>query len=161
MGMEVALVRDTDVLYEQAFAEHWRDVLQFLLAWTNDWAAAEDLTQETFLRLWRSRAGIDWEDSIMPWLIVTGRRLANSRFRQLTRRLGVLPSPTSFDEAEHVRWLDVQAAMKDLSPLERTVVVLVTFQGMSTAEAAGLLDTTSGGVRAALSRGREKLGDAR
>jgi RNA polymerase sigma-70 factor (ECF subfamily) len=159
--MEVAIARDTDTLYEQAFAEHWRDVFQFVLAWTNDWAAAEDLAQEAFLRLWRSRAKIDWQEPILPWLIVTGRRLANDRFRQITRRLGGLPSPAAVDEAQHVRWLDVQAALKALSPLERTAVVLVTFTGMETAEAARVLDTTPGGVRAALSRGREKLGDAR
>jgi RNA polymerase sigma-70 factor (ECF subfamily) len=159
--MEVALVRDTDALYERAFAEHWRDVFQFLLAWTNDWAAAEDLSQETFLRLWRGRAKVDWREPVLPWLIVTGRRLATDRFRQIARRLGVLPSPASFDETTHVRWLDVQEALNDLSPLERSAVVLVSFQGMPTAEVARVLNTTPGGVRAALSRGREKLGDAR
>jgi RNA polymerase sigma factor (sigma-70 family) len=159
--MEVAMARDTGFLYERAFAEHWRDVFQFLLAWTNDWAAAEDLAQETFLRLWRSRSKVDWQEPILPWLIVTGRRLANDRFRQIARRLGVLPSPASLDEAQHVRWLDVQSALKALSPLERSAVVLVIFQGISTAEAAPVLNTTPGGVRAALSRGREKLGDAR
>ena len=137
------------------------DVFQFLLAWTNDWASAEDLSQEAFLRLWRSRAKIDWGEPIMPWLIVTGRRLANDRYRKIARRLGGLPSPASFDETQQVRWLDVQSALKDLSALERSTVVLVTFQGMSTVEVARLLDTTPGGVRAALSRGREKLGDAR
>jgi len=159
--MELAVVRDADILYERAFADHWRDVFQFLLAWTNDWASAEDLSQEAFLRLWRSRAKIDWGEPIMPWLIVTGRRLANDRYRKIARRLGGLPSPASFDETQQVRWLDVQSALKDLSALERSTVVLVTFQGMSTVEVARLLDTTPGGVRAALSRGREKLGDAR
>ena len=157
----MAVVRETDMLYERAFADHWRDVFRFLLAWTNDWAAAEDLTQEAFLRLWRSRAKIDWTNPILPWLLVTGRRLANDRFRQIARRLGGVPSPASFDETQHVRWLDVQAALKDLSPLERSAVVLITFQGTPTAEAARILNTTPGGLRAALSRGREKLGDAR
>lgn len=159
-GMDVAIARDTDTLYEQAFAEHWRDVFQFILAWTNDWAAAEDLSQEAFLRLWRSRAKIDWREPILPWLIVAGRRLANDRFRQIRRRVGVLPPPAALDESLHIRWLDIQSALKDLSPLERSAVVLVTFQGISTAEVARVLNTSPGGVRAALSRGRDKLGDA-
>ena len=50
-----ALAADTaDLAYEAAFARHWRDVFRFALAWTNDWGAAEDLTQETFIRVFRS-----------------------------------------------------------------------------------------------------------
>lgn len=154
------MLTNTDALYERAFDDHWSDIFQFLLAWTNDWAAAEDLTQETFLRLWRNRVRVDWGTPILPWLIVTGRRLANDRFRQIARRLVGAPSPSNFDEDQYVRWLDVRAALKNLSPLERSAVVLVTFQGTPTAEVARVLNTTPGAVRAALSRGREKLGDA-
>ena len=43
-----------ELAYEAAFARHWIDVFRFAIAWTNDWSAAEDLTQEAFLRLWRA-----------------------------------------------------------------------------------------------------------
>jgi RNA polymerase sigma-70 factor, ECF subfamily len=158
--MEVAIARDTDILFERAFAQHWRDVFQFLLAWTNDWASAEDISQEAFARLWAHRNRIDWQQPVLPWLIVTGRRLANDRFRRLARRIVAPPPPTSFDESQHARWMDVQAALRDLSALERAAVVLVTFRGMSPTEAALVLGSTPGGIRAALSRGRQKLGDA-
>ena len=161
MGVTVqAAIRDSDLLYERAFDQHWRPVFRFVLAWTNDWGAAEDLTQEAFLRLWRSRDRVDWNEPILPWLLVTGRRLATDRFRALRRR--VLPSsqPATFDEPMRDQWLDVQAALKTLSPLERTAVVLTLFEGASTADVVAILNTTPGAIRAAVSRAREKLEEA-
>jgi len=162
MGMTVqAAIRDSDLLYDRAFDQHWRPVFRFVLAWTNDWGAAEDLTQEAFLRLWRSRDRVDWNEPILPWLLVTSRRLATDRFRALRRRVLPQPEPAGLDESVRARWLDVQAALSNLSALERTAVVLTLFEGASTADVAEILNTTSGAIRAAVSRAREKLEDAR
>jgi RNA polymerase sigma-70 factor (ECF subfamily) len=162
MGVTVqSAIRDSDLLYERAFGEHWRPVFRFVLAWTNDWSAAEDVTQEAFVRLWQHRDRVDWNEPVLPWLLVTGRRLATDRFRALRRR--VLPPRQSFtfDESSRAEWLDVQAALKTLSGLERTAVVLTLFEGLSTADVADLLATTPGAIRAAVSRAREKLEEAR
>jgi RNA polymerase sigma factor (sigma-70 family) len=148
---------DNDRLYEQAFDENWRTLFRVLLAWTNDWSAAEDLTQETFLRLWRHRHRVDWGKPILPWLIVAGRRLATDRFRSLRLRLRIPGQLATLDEQTQVRWLDVQSALATLSGLERTAVVLTLIEGLPTHEVSDLLDTTPGAVRAAVSRAREKL----
>lgn len=162
MGMTVqAAIRDADLLYERAFDQHWRPVFRFVLAWTNDWAAAEDLTQEAFVRLWQNRNRIDWSEPVLPWLLVTGRRLVTDRFRTLRRRVLPPPAPSSFDESLRARWLDVQATLKNLSPLERTAAVLSLFMGSPTTEVAEILNTTPGAIRAAVSRAREKLEEAR
>lgn len=156
-----AAIRDSDLLYERAYEEHWRPVFRFLLAWTNDWSAAEDLTQDAYLRLWQSRDRVDWNQPILPWLLVSGRRLATDRFRALRRRVLPPHEAATLDESVRARWLDVQAALKTLSGLERTAVVLTRFEGASTGEVAELLHTTPGAIRAAVSRAREKLEEAR
>jgi RNA polymerase sigma-70 factor (ECF subfamily) len=160
MTVQVA-VRDSDLLYERAFDQHWRPVFRFVLAWTNEWGAAEDLTQEAFVRLWQNRDRIDWSEPVLPWLLVTGRRLATDRFRALRRRVLPPPPPSTFDESLRAQWLDVQAALKNLSPLERTAAILTFFTGSPTAEVAEILNTTPGAIRAAVSRAREKLEEAR
>jgi RNA polymerase sigma-70 factor (ECF subfamily) len=139
----------TELLYERAFDEHWRDVLRFLVAWTNDWSAAEDLAQDTFLRLWTNRARFDWEQPVRPWLLTTARRLATDRFRMLRRRLGGSRSTSTLDEAGRLAWLDVQAEMRVLSSLERTAVVLTSIVGHSPAETGEILGITPGAVRSA------------
>jgi RNA polymerase sigma-70 factor (ECF subfamily) len=159
----MAIADATDLAYEHTFQDHWTDVFRFALAWTNDWAAAEDLAQEAFLRLWDHRRAVDWTETVLPWLLVTTRRLATDRFRRLRRRL-LEPSPAprglSPDPAVHARWLDVASAMKDLSPLERSALVLTTLEGHTYDEAAVVLGTTAGALRAAVSRARAKLENA-
>ncbi len=156
----VAIADSTDLAYEHAFDLHWSDVFRFALAWTNDWSAAEDLAQEAFLRLWDQRNRLDWDRPVLPWLLVTTRRLATDRFRQLRRRLLARPStPVSLDPDPSVRdrWLDVSAAMDRLSSLERSALVLTAIEGATYDEAADVLGTTAGALRAAVSRARTKL----
>jgi RNA polymerase sigma-70 factor (ECF subfamily) len=156
----MAIVEPAELAYERTFAEHWTDVFRFALAWTNDWAAAEDLAQEAFLRLWDHRSRLDWARPVLPWLLVATRRLATDRFRRLRRTLGGVsaePSTGLGDEAARARWLDVCTAMAVLSPLERTALVMTALEGLTYDEAAAVLGTTAGALRAAVSRARSKL----
>ena len=159
MTTRVAINEPVEIAYERAFEEHWTDVFRFALAWTNEWTAAEDLAQESFLRLWNQRGRLDWTRPVLPWLLVATRRLATDRFRALKRRLS---APThaaviDADPALRARWLDVCAAMDALSSLERTALVMTALQGATYDEAADVLGTTAGALRAAVSRARAKL----
>jgi RNA polymerase sigma-70 factor (ECF subfamily) len=155
----VAIAEPTEIAYERAFEEHWSDVFRFALAWTNDWTSAEDLAQDAYLRLWNHRARLDWGRPVLPWLLVTTRRLATDRFRMLRRRLSSTSQAGSIDAdpALRARWLDVSAAMADLSPLERTALVMTAVEGATYEEAGRVLGTTAGALRAAVSRARTKL----
>ena len=157
---QVAIAETTEIAYERAYVEHWSDVFRFALAWTNDWAAAEDLAQEAYLRLWNGRARLDWDRPVLPWLLVTTRRLATDRFRTLRRRLLPTSQPATLDTAVQARWLDVAAAMARLSPLERTALIMTAVDGVTYEEAGRVLGTTAGALRAAVSRARTKLESA-
>ena len=156
-GRFVVQSESTDIACDRAYRECWGDVFRFAFAWTNDWAAAEDLAQEAYLRLWRNRARVDWDRPVLPWLLVTTRRLATDRFRMLRRRLLEPSHRATLDSATQARWLDVRAAMGDLSPLERTALIMTAIEGATYEEAAGALATTAGALRAAVSRARTKL----
>lgn len=155
----VAIAEPTELAYERAFADHWTGVFRFALAWTNDWTAAEDLAQDAFLRLWGHRSGLDWSRPVLPWLLVTTRRLATDRFRALRRRLTAPTHEATIDAdpALRARWLDVSAALDELSPLERSALVMTAIHGMTYEEAGRLLGTSAGSLRAAVSRARAKL----
>ena len=156
----MAIAEPLELAYERTFAEHWTDVFRFALAWTNDWGAAEDLAQEAFLRLWDHRSRLDWGRPVLPWLLVATRRLATDRFRRLRRTLSGTEHEGSTgldDETTRARWLDVQAAMAILSPLERSALVMTTVEGLTYDDAATVLGTTAGALRAAVSRARTKL----
>jgi RNA polymerase sigma factor (sigma-70 family) len=146
-----------ETAYDHAYEAHWNDVFRFALAWTNDWGAAEDVAQDAFAQLWGHRATLDWDRPVLPWLIVTARRLATDRFRRVRRLLFGAARPGTLDEATADRWLDVQQAMTVLSPLERTSLVLTLVEGHDYAQVATILSTSPGAVRSAVSRAREKL----
>lgn len=155
--MEISVAETVGTAYERAYEEHWHDVFRFALSWTNEWAAAEDLTQEAYVRLWRSRTRVDWQRPMLPWLLVTTRRLATDRFRALRRRVFKPPPPSTLDASLVDQWLDVRAAMSVLSPLERSALVLTALEGASYSDAAQMLGTSAGALRAAVSRARDKM----
>ena len=161
--ISVAMLIDADARPASAYAALWPDVFRFALSWTNDWAAAEDLAQEAFARLWRHREALDWTEPVLPWLVVTTRRLAQDRFRSIRRRLlaGPASRPASLDAGVADRWLDLRDALATLNPLERTALVMTAVDGRTYEEAAVLLGTSAGALRAAASRARRKLEDAR
>ena len=156
MNTDIAVV-SIDAAYQRAYEEHWHEVFRLALAWTNDRAEAEDLAQESYTRLWKTRSSVDWDRPLLAWLIVTTRRLATDRFRAIRRRVLNVPRASTHDPGAHDEWLDVRAAMAELSPLERTAIVLTTLDGYSYADAAQLLGTSAGALRAAVSRARDKL----
>jgi RNA polymerase sigma-70 factor (ECF subfamily) len=147
--------------FERAYVECWTPVFRLALAWTNDWAAAEEIAQEAFARLWARRDSIDWSLSVLPWLLTTSRRLATDRFRRLRRLMGQSRTPaTTLDLDQHARWLDVRVAFDRLSPLERAALALTAVSGLASEEAATTLGTTSAAVRSAVFRARRKLEEA-
>jgi RNA polymerase sigma-70 factor, ECF subfamily len=150
-----------ETAYERAYGAYWTPVFRFALAWTNDWGAAEDVAQETFARLWRHRSKVAWERDVLPWLLATARHLLTDRFRKLRRRFLNLSQPATLDETTAIRWLDVKQAMSQLSPMERSAIILTVLEGRESAEAAKVLGISPGAVRAAVSRAREKLGEDR
>ena len=151
------MVESAEQKYLRAYERYAPDVFRFALAWTNNWAAAEDLTQEAYLRLWQVRASIDWQRPVLGWLLVTTRHLAHDRWRALRRRLAPTNSEPAADELVRARWLDVRQALQRLTPLERTALLLTTVEGWSPSELADALETSDGALRSAVSRARQKL----
>jgi RNA polymerase sigma-70 factor (ECF subfamily) len=139
----------------------WTPVFRFALALTNDWDAAEDIAQEAFARLWIHRDSIDWSRPALPWLLTTTRHIAFDRFRRIRRAMARASSTPlrGLDGDERVAWLDVQAAMAALGPLDRAALTMVAIGGLSYDEVAEALGTTAGAVRARVSRARRELAE--
>jgi RNA polymerase sigma factor (sigma-70 family) len=158
---------DVDARFEHAYREAWPAVFRFAVAWTNDLHAAEDIAREAFARLWQRRGSFDWQQAVVPWLLVAARRLATDRFRRLRRlrrlvgtpRVVDLSSALSADPSRDglIGWLDVRAAFGRLTDRERAALIAMTVLGLTAEAAAEPLGMTPGGVHAAASRARQKL----
>ncbi len=149
---------DPDERFNDAFGRHWVSVFRFALAWTNDWAAAEDLAQDAFVRLWTKRTDVDWSKPILAWLLTTTHHLATDRFRKLRRAvLPVARHTTALDSDARLRWLDLREAMAALTPFQRSALVLTAVVGLETDDVGEMLGKSAGAVRAAVSRARQTL----
>jgi len=153
----------TEAEFDTTFDRCWLPVFRFALAWTNDWASAEDLTQDAFLKLWAKRTELDWSTPLLPWLLTATRRLATDRFRRLRvalRSSSAGAAGGSPDSDARLRWMDLRPRLAELSPTQRSALVLTTLIGLTPDEAAEALATSAGAVRAAVSRARASLAEA-
>lgn len=153
------------------FRRYNKLVYNFCFRATASWAQAEDLTQATFMTLWRRACDGRIEplrrDSAAPVLVAMARHevLNNARGGkrrlQLVQRIGDEPE----DRRDNVdSWLAQEAGMArvrqvlaQLPENQRAVIELVVWGGLELAECAEVLGVPVGTVKSRLSRARQKL----
>lgn len=160
----MALLRAGD---SRAFAELYEryrtPVFTFLVRLTGNHHLAEDLLQETFLRLYRGRAAYQPTGRFHTWLFTIARRLAVDYYRRQHAAWDREPDAIeASDRAEHraeTRELleRVDRALRRLSPAQREVVLLSRFAGMNAADIGLATGSTPGAVRVTLHRALRRL----
>ena len=129
---------------------------------------AEDLTQEVFVRVFRSLASYT-PGTFEGWLhrITTNLFLDLARRRQRIRFEGLGhdvegrisggdPTPAEAFDDRHLD-SDIQSALRELPPEYRAAVVLCDIEGLSYEEIAATLGVKIGTVRSRIHRGRAQL----
>ena len=163
----VARARDGDSdAFAHLYRAHHRRVFALCLRLAADAGLAEDLTQEAFVKAWRSLAGFRGEAKFSTWLY----RLTANTVISYQRRHGwwrALRSSEAPDEAvapgSAAVALDLAGAIARLPLRARQVFVLVDVEGFSHEEASQTLGMAVGTSKAQLFRARgllrEMLGD--
>ncbi len=153
--------------WEEVVRQHSGRVYRLAYRLTGDRQDAEDLTQETFVRVFRSLSSYT-PGTFEGWLhrITTNlfldlvRRRARVRFEALPDDAERLPggekSPAQVYEETHLDD-DVQAALDALPPDFRAAVVLCDIEGLSYEEIGATLGVKLGTVRSRIHRGRSQL----
>jgi RNA polymerase sigma factor, sigma-70 family len=142
-----------------------------------DGGVAEDLVQETFLRVWNRVQGFDAERGALgPWVLTVARnraidylRSVDGRMSQNAYELEANEHPSLFANLEHEilnsdRARRLKAAFEKLSANQRLVIELAYYEGLSQSEMADRMKQPLGTVktwtRSALRALREELGEA-
>jgi RNA polymerase sigma-70 factor, ECF subfamily len=142
-----------------------------------DSGAAEDLVQETFLRIWNRIQAFDQERGALgPWVLAVARNRAIDYLRSTDGRMSAgalelerLAHPGQFCHIdERALSMDrsrrLQDAFEKLTPQQKTVVELAYYEGLSQSEMAERLQQPLGTVktwiRSALKVLREQLSEA-
>jgi RNA polymerase sigma factor (sigma-70 family) len=158
----------TPPTWEEVVRDHSARVYRLAYRLTGNSHDAEDLTQEVFVRVFRSLATYTpgtfegWLHRITTNLFLDmARRKQRIRFEGLAddtaaRLGGNEPTPAEAFDERHLDD-DIQAALKALAPEYRAAVILCDIEGLSYEEIAATLGVKLGTVRSRIHRGRAQL----
>jgi RNA polymerase sigma-70 factor (ECF subfamily) len=166
-------LRDGDEsAFDGLFARWARPLLHYLERIVRDRGSAEELVQETFVRVYRARERYVAESKFSTWLYRIATNLALNELRRPSRRsphasaeqqdesskplVAALPPP---DEVAHARRLGerVELELEKLPERQRMALWLSSVEGLSYAEVAEALETTEKSVKALVHRARAAL----
>ena len=167
-----------DAALNDLMARHAQPVFQFLCRMLGNEDDANDLAQETFLRVYQHRASFKPGVRFTTWLYTIAANLARNHYRWRTRHPNVsldaeseasgqsigdvLPSSDPAPDGAAVateRAAAVRAEVEKLPADMREVIILCEWQELSAAEAAAILATTPKAIDNRLYRARNLLRD--
>ena len=157
------------------YDRHARAVYSLALRIVNDEGDAEDVVQEVFAQAWRQAARYDASrGAVVAWLLMMARSRAIDRLRSARARpdsrgvddpraIDEMPAvvrdaPSRIIDAENARL--AQRALAELPLLQRLVIELAYYEGLTQREIADRLEQPLGTVKSRLRLGLLKLRDA-
>lgn len=151
--------RGDHAAFEALYRRHARAVHGFALRLCGDPAAAEDIVQDTFLKLFGFLGGFRDDAPLRPWLKRVASNLAIDRLRRLRPQLD---APLEEDAwADRGAGPDLHAEgeglLRRLPPLVRTVVWLHEMEGWSHPELARRFGRSQSWSKSVLARGLARL----
>jgi len=165
-----------DAAFNDLMERHATAVFHFLCRMLNNEADANDLAQETFVRVFRARETFRPTEKFSAWLFTIAANLARNQIRWRSRHpnvsldaetgpaeqsfAGTLPSAESAPNEQVLaaeRTAAVRAAVNQLPADLREAIILCEWEEQSMAEAARILDTTPKAVESRCYRARQIL----
>lgn len=148
--------------FQDLYIRYSRDVYRFAFYLTRGHAdRAEDITAETFLRIWSSPIPMRMP-TVKSYLMTIARNLVIEEFRR-RRRQSEMPEQIPIDErlpdraSARQELSAVLARLDELPELERAALLLRAEHELSYDEIAAVLDITATAARVRVHRARTKL----
>lgn len=165
-GAELSRRLDTDL--ERMISTYSSLIYHVAFNIVGDSGLAEDVVQETIIKVWKNIDDFRGDSSIKTWLVRIARNTAIDtlrRQREQTTHQGTIPE--TVDESAdgdtervvhgRVAMSGLAAALADLDELSRTIVVLRELNSMSYTEIAEALEIPEPTVKTRLMRARRSL----
>lgn len=135
---------------------YYRDVYHFALYFTNNKEEAEDITQETFIKVMKSIGGLKETGKLKTWILSITKNTAMDLHRK-KKFIHLFPDWVFDKEKDHStpedrlikkgEWAELQSALLKLKQQYRTVVILRGLKELSIKETAEVLGCTEAKVR--------------
>ncbi len=159
--------------WAEVYARHYGRLLRQLRHLTGDLAVAEELAQETFAQAMASRARYEPGRSLDAWLSGIALNMARKHWRSrqsaqkaharlecVTAASGAGPAAPDRLHLQRERSRVLYAVLAELPSPLREAFTVRELQGLSTEEAARLLEISPGNLAVRISRARARIGAA-
>jgi len=172
----VRLIAGNDVALNDLMERHATPIFQFLCRMLDNEDDANDLAQETFVRVYRARTSFRIDHKFSTWCYTIAANLARNQFRWRARHPNVSLDADSEGTGQSIgstlpasqpgpseqalvaeRAAAVRAAVNRLPEELREALVLCEWEDLSVAEVAAILETTPKAVESRLYRARQVL----
>jgi RNA polymerase sigma-70 factor (ECF subfamily) len=151
---------DRSAEFDEFYRATNRRLLHYAYAMTGDLGAAQDITQEAYVRAWRDWRRVEAFDRADAWLRLVVTRLATDRWRRMRRaRVARLAVPEHAPPPSEDSVLLV-TALRRLPVAHRRAVCLHYLLDIPVAQIAEETGVAPGTVKSWLARGRAELAAA-
>ena len=156
------ITRGADLTFDQIVCQREAILLRAAYRILGNWADAEDVVQDVFLRLHRHGLNFANEAALGAWLyrVAVNLCIDRSRVARPTVEMPDLRASDPSAESEMLRDERKQVLMLALATLparERAAVVLREIEGLATADVAAILGSSEGTVRSQVSTAMARL----
>jgi len=158
------IARQDEAALALLYAQFSTPVYSLALQILRDPGLAQEVTQDTFMKVWQHpRAWDSAKGQFSSWLLTTARYTAIDRLRREIRRTGrdsaldETAAAEDVDEAPHRDLQQLHVLLSELPSEQRQVVELAYFQGLKHSELAERLAIPLGTVKTRLRLGLQKL----
>ena len=157
--------------WEQIVRQHRRKVFNIAYKFTGRHDEAEDLTQDIFLKIFKSLHTFDRRANFQTWLVSVSRNLCIDHYRSVRKERETIDrdvdageltpaaiTPSAYAELETRGRVELlRRAMAELQPTLRNAVMLRDIQELTYQEIADKLHLPEGTVKSRINRGRTEL----
>ena len=153
---EIQISSRTDQMAAEALNTYGNAILRCAYSYLHNMADAEEILQDTLLKLLTAAPTFDSEEHKKAWLLKVAANLSKNRIEyNALRDCDELDESLAAEGREDLSF--VWEAVKQLPTQYREVIHLHYYEGYSTEEMAKILRRNPSTVRSDLRRGREKL----
>lgn len=155
--------------FNELYKYFLNDVYRFSYSLVNNQADAEDITSQTFIELYKKIDSFVWQGiSLKYWLFRTTKNLALKSFRQLKAtqldESYIVPGDYEVNFVDEIIEKDlverIKEEIKQLHPVERSIINLRIWEGMSFKEIGELNNSSEDAVRMRFNRSIQKIKDS-
>jgi len=149
----------------ELYARHCPELVRVAFALTGDWALAEDLAQDAFVRAWRSWERLSQAESAQAYLRAIVVNLVRSSLRRQLRELrartmaGPPVHSAAITDTDPGAGVDLLRALARLPVRKRACIVLRFYLDLSEADTAAALGVSAGTVKSQTAKALRALRD--